>query len=210
LNFGVAGYSPLHMLYQLQKKALAFEPDMTIFLGHVSDRDRTSRQFTRMIQRGVVPAGSYLTELERRSGIGPDTRPTEARRRIRPYEAELLEWVYRQFVTASKARGAMPVFVYMETVTEPTESWRAPDREQVLELAHRSGFLVLDLTGAYRPHKPAELWIAENDGHPNALGSRLLAGRLYELMRQREQELRLSSAPTEHERHEPSQVGATE
>ena len=35
LNFGVAGYSPLHMLYQLERKVFAFEPNMALFLGHV-------------------------------------------------------------------------------------------------------------------------------------------------------------------------------
>ena len=43
LNFGVAGYSPLHVLYQLERKVFGFEPNMAIFVGHASDRDATSR-----------------------------------------------------------------------------------------------------------------------------------------------------------------------
>ena len=44
---------------------------------------------------------------------------------------------------------------------------------------------MLDLTGAYGDHLPAELWIEEDDVHPNALGHRLLADRLESLLRQR-------------------------
>ena len=54
LNFGVAGYSPLHMLFQLRKKVLAFKPHMAMFLGHVSDQESTSRYWAKMLQRGTT------------------------------------------------------------------------------------------------------------------------------------------------------------
>jgi hypothetical protein len=63
-----------------------------------------------------------------------------------------------------------------------TEPWRAADRTQALALAREAGFQVVDLTGAYGGYTAPQLWIAENDGHPNALGNRLLADRLFETL----------------------------
>jgi hypothetical protein len=85
-------------------------------------------------------------------------------------------------VAECHARGVVPLFVFMETVTEPQQPWRAEQRLEVLDLANRAGFRVLDLTGAYGTHKPEELWIRENDGHANALGNRLIGARLHELL----------------------------
>ena len=195
LNFGVAGYSPFHMLYQLQRKVLAFEPDAIFYLGHASDLDRASRRWATMIQRGNAPATPYLADLQRQTGLRADTQPTEARRRMKPYTDELLGWVYREIVEDCRQRQVLPVYVYLETVTEPVETWRAADRAQVLSLAQHAGFVVLDLTGAYEGRPPSTLWIAENDGHANALGNRLIAERLYQLMLARRATLALPSGP---------------
>jgi alginate O-acetyltransferase complex protein AlgI len=191
LNFGVAGYSPIHMLYQLKRKVLAFEPDAVFYLGHASDLERASRQWAVMIQRGNAPSDAYLSEMQRRSGLRADTQPNEARRRMKPYVNELLGWVYRRFVDDCLERQILPVFVYLETVTEPLESWRAAERAEVLTLARNAGFVILDLTGAYEGRPPSDLWIAENDGHANVLGNQLIAERLYRLILARRDELRL-------------------
>lgn len=179
LNFGVAGYSPMHMLFQLQKKVAPFTPQMAIFLGHNNDLERTSRYFTRMVQKGTMPPDPYLVGLKDRVGMHPQTGANEARRRIRPHQDDLLRWVYNSFVQECQRRHMTPVFVYMPTVTESLEPWHAPERERLLSRARDAGFFVIDLTGAYNGHLAQQLWIAENDGHPNALGNQLLADRLY-------------------------------
>jgi D-alanyl-lipoteichoic acid acyltransferase DltB (MBOAT superfamily) len=183
LNFGIAAYSPLHVLYQLQRKAFSFEPNAILYLGHASDIDRTATQLTRMIRRRIVPSDPYLEELMRRTGIRANTGTTEARRRMKPYASELQEWVYRTIVTQSRQRNVEPIFVYLETVTEPSEPWRSEQREEVLQLAHNAGFTVIDLTGVYAPYQPSDLWVMKNDGHANVLGNRLIGNRLHELLR---------------------------
>ena len=140
LNFGVAGYSPLHMLYQLEHKVFAFQPNMALFLGHVSDLEGTSRRWSRMVRSGMLPPDPFHDDLLRRSGLTPQAGPNEARRRVKPFERELLGWVYRRFVTDCRERGITPVFVYMQKVTEPGESWSATERGQILALAKEAGF----------------------------------------------------------------------
>ena len=191
LNFGVAGYSPLHMLYQLERKVFAFEPHMAMFVGHVSDLEGTSRRWARMVRGGSLPPDPFHDDLLRRSGLTPQAGPNEARRRLKPFERELLGWVYRRFVTECRERGITPVFVYMQKVTEPGETWSAQERGQILALAAEAGFPVLNLSGVFHNRGRENLWIAENDAHPNALGSRLVADKLYELLRARGAELEL-------------------
>jgi D-alanyl-lipoteichoic acid acyltransferase DltB (MBOAT superfamily) len=191
LNFGVAGYSPFHVMYQLERKVLAFEPDAVFYLGHSSDLERASRRWAVMIQRGNAPSDAYLSELQRQTGLRRSTQANEARRRMKPYMDELLGWVYRRIVQDCMDRRVLPVFVYLETVTEPLEAWRAADRTAVLALARSAGFVVLDLTGVYEGHPPSDLWIAENDGHANVLGNQLIAKRLYRLILAQRDELRL-------------------
>ncbi len=189
LNFGVAGYTPFHVLYQLERKVFAFEPDMAIFVGHASDRDSIAGQFVRMVRRGVLPADPFLEDLVRRTGLTPDEGLNEGRRRVKPYEAELLRWVYGRFVTLCRARGITPVFLYMQQVTEPAEAWREADRAQVLATAREAGLSVLDLSGVFEGRDPTSLWIAVGDGHANALGNKLIADKLYGLLQQRRAEL---------------------
>jgi D-alanyl-lipoteichoic acid acyltransferase DltB (MBOAT superfamily) len=191
LNFGVAGYSPLHVLYQFERKVRAFEPDMTMFVGHASDIAETSRWWARMVKNGVLPRTPFNADLLRRSGLTPDAGPNEARRRMKPFEEELLRRVYGQLVAESRQRGSTPVFVYMERVTDPADVEAALQRDRMLGLASAAGFAVLDLSGVFH-HRGAEpLWIAEHDIHPNALGNRLLADTLYTLLMERRTELGL-------------------
>lgn len=185
LNFGVAGYAPLHVLFQLERKVFQFRPGAVLYLGHASDIDRTSSQFARLIRKGFVLSDPFLKDLAQRTGIHATTGPTEARRRLKPYTAELQEWVYRTMVVRCRERGIRPVFVYLETVTEPTEPWRPEQRASVIGMATAAGFEIVDLTGVYSPYQPSDLWILKNDGHANVLGNRLIGNRLHDLLRER-------------------------
>jgi hypothetical protein len=192
LNFGIAGYTPLNIRYQLQKKVFSFEPNAVLYVGHAGDMTSAKAQFITLVTKQTLPADPFLQDLVRRTGIRPTTGSNEANRRMKPYTAELLDWVYRSIVADCHQRHVQPVFAYLELITESAEPWRAKDRAQVLDLAARAGFLVLDLRGVYGDRPPSSLWIAENDGHPNALASRLIADRLYALIRSKRAELGLN------------------
>jgi D-alanyl-lipoteichoic acid acyltransferase DltB (MBOAT superfamily) len=186
LNFGVAGYSPFHVYFQLERKVFAFQPQVALFIGHSSDTQRNARHFIKMAQRGMLPADPYLTGLARRVGLRQGTGQNEARRRMIGQEDELLRWVYTRSVELCRQRGITPVFVYMQVITDLDEPWRAADREAVLAHARAAGFVVLDLTGTFDGLQASRLWIAENDTHPNAFASKLIADRLQTLLLEEE------------------------
>jgi D-alanyl-lipoteichoic acid acyltransferase DltB (MBOAT superfamily) len=182
LNFGVAGYAPLQVLHQLPKKVFGFDPHAILYIGHAIDLDRTASRFVTLIRRRVVPADPFLQDLAARAELAGGMGPTEARRRLSPYSRELLHWVYSRIVAESRERGVQPIFAYLETVTEPMEPWRAAQRTEVLALARKAGFHMIDLTGVYEPYEPDDLWILKNDAHPNVLGNRLIGTRLHEAL----------------------------
>jgi D-alanyl-lipoteichoic acid acyltransferase DltB (MBOAT superfamily) len=184
LNFGVAGYSPLHALYQLERKVFAFAPDMAMFVGHDSDVSETSRWWGRMVRNGVLPKTPFNDDLLQRSGLKPDAGPNETRRRLRPFEDELLEWTYRRFVEECRQRGITPVFAYLQKVTDPADPEGARARARVLGHAAAAGFTILDASTVFHHRGGEQLWIGEHDVHPNAIGNRMLADRLYDLLKQ--------------------------
>jgi D-alanyl-lipoteichoic acid acyltransferase DltB (MBOAT superfamily) len=183
LNFGVAGYSPLHVMYQLSRKVFAFDPKALLYLGHSNDTDRTVTQLARMVRKGITPPEPFLQQIIQETGLRPQTGQTEARRRLQPRVKDLQQWVYSNIVAQCRERSIRPVYVYLEGVTEPLEPWRAELRTEQIELARQAGFDVIDLTGVYEPYRPEDLWILKNDGHANALGNRLIGNRLYDRLR---------------------------
>ena len=72
--------------------------------------------------------------------------------------------------------------VYVHLPLTP-ESRNETDETPYIELAQRAGFATLDLTGVYDGHPAANVWLAEWDAHPNELGHRLVADRLFDLVR---------------------------
>ncbi|MGE3841301.1 MAG: GDSL-type esterase/lipase family protein [Vicinamibacterales bacterium] len=191
LNFGVAGYQPLQILHQLQHKVLAFKPNAVLYVGHASDLDGNATHWAAKVRSGTPMPDRTLSELAERTGIGRHTGHTEARRRIKPHRSELLGLVYRQIVKEARNHQVQPVFVYLQTVLELSQTWQDEDHRAVVEEARQAGFLVMDLTGAYGTQPQSRLWIATGDGHPNALGNRLIADRLRMLLAERVREFAL-------------------
>jgi hypothetical protein len=81
--------------------------------------------------------------------------------------------------------------VYIQT----SETWSATELEQILSLAAEAGFPILNLSGVFQNRGKENLWIAENDAHPDAFGSRQVAGKLSQLLRARGADLGLDQPP---------------
>jgi hypothetical protein len=77
--------------------------------------------------------------------------------------------------------GARPALVLLEV---PNDSPTRPEVfDRLVALGKSAGLPVLDLQGLYADIADrSTLWIAPWDGHTNAKGHRLLAGRLYPLL----------------------------
>jgi hypothetical protein len=188
LNFAVAGYNPLTQVWVLQEKALAFEPDALFYVAHAGDQKRTVYNLSARVHQGVKLEDPFLIELCRRAGVNTDTAQSLIQRRLTPLGEELYAWTLRKLADTCRAKRIRPVFVMLPILGSPD----SPEND--LRLANEAGFHVVDLTGAFGEYYwKKTLWITEWDGHPNPTGHRMIADRLYELLR-RDQVIPLPAA----------------
>lgn len=177
LNFAVGGYSALQNLMVLENKALAFEPDAVFYMGHIGESDRALRYLAERIRAGVDIPYSYLEEIAQKADINQDTPATIAERQLRPFEAEMLSWTYRQIVETAQKRNIPAIWIYLPNINAN----EAEDNSELVGMAEEAGFTVMDLSGVFQNEDSSTLSIAEWDlHHPNARGHQLIADRLYE------------------------------
>jgi hypothetical protein len=94
-----------------------------------------------------------------------------------PQQERFLGAIYARFVRLAREHGVPAYWIYMPRVSQEQSA------ELQLRLAREAGFIILDLTGAYDGHHPKSLEVAPWDQHPNALAHRLIAKKLYEVLK---------------------------
>lgn len=178
LNFAVAGYNPLSQIWVLKEKVLDFEPDAVFYVGHANDQKRAAYNLMARVHGGIDLPDPYLRELCRRADIDRDTAEEVMQRRLTPFGEELYAWTLHKMADICKDKGISPVFILMPVLG----SLDTPESD--LRLAGDAGFTVVDLSGAFgKDYWNKKLWITEWDGHPNPTGHRMIANRLYDLLR---------------------------
>jgi hypothetical protein len=180
LNFAVYGYSPVEQFQVLKSKALRFDPDAVLYVGHPGDARRVVQFLARAVQTGNDLPAPFLSNVVRRAGVDAGTPPRLAQRRLRPFGEEILSWVYQRITTTCSEEHIRPIFARLPMVPD---SAATDNDSRELELAAAAGFIVVDLDNVYEGHNRSALWIAEWDAHPNSLGHQLIANRLFELIR---------------------------
>jgi hypothetical protein len=133
-----------------------------------------------VLHNGIEIPYAPLRDFVRRAGVSASTESTAAERQLAPLRGEILGWIYRQIVTESRAHGVLPIFVLLPQVY--TGNWQS-ETPETLRLATEAGFVVFDLSDVYAGHDISSVRLAEWDNHPNALGHRLAADRLYQELR---------------------------
>jgi lysophospholipase L1-like esterase len=179
LNLAVPGYEPPQLLATLPK-ALAFQPNAVLYVAPGGELSAGARYLITAVHKGIEIPYAPLREIVQRVGISASTENTTAERQLAPFRVEILRGIYRQIVEESRANGAVPVFLFLPQVY--TGQWQG-ETPETLRLAAEAGFVVLDLSDVYAKHDISSVRLAEWDNHPNALGHRLAADRLYQELR---------------------------
>jgi hypothetical protein len=180
LNFGVGQYSPIHRLMSLESEALPFAPDGVLYVAHPEDfaveKDALARAFGEGKPR---PTDPDLVALLERAGLRAGMGPAEVERRLAPRARELDELVLRKIAEICAARRIRAMWALL-----PTLGGIIAVKDSLVPRPP-SGYAILDLSWVYGGHTTAELMNHPRDFHPNALGHRLIALRLYaELVRE--------------------------
>jgi hypothetical protein len=124
---------------------------------------------------GIKFGDPYLEDLMKRLGIDEKTAEPIVRKRLSPHAEELLNWSYRRIVEICKQNG-IPCYFMMLPMLDVNED------DVNMRLAKEAGFVVLDALDTYKGHAPNPLRVVEWDGHPNAVGHRLLAKKVFEII----------------------------
>jgi hypothetical protein len=101
-------------------------------------------------------------------------------RRLKPHQQKLLELTYRRIVGVCRDRGITPIHLLVpDPRARSTASEESGRVDRLTLLAEEVGFLTLNLKGVFEKRSSPELWVSRSNRHPNDLGHRLIADRLY-------------------------------
>jgi len=177
LNFAVGGYTLVDQVALVRDVVFDFEPSMVMLVSHTGMKDRELDRLAEYITDGAHERSPVLAELLPELAVDPTLPAEQLRRQLRGGWDRLVTWADRAIVDAARAHGAAPVFVLLPKIRQ-TELTRADLR--IVKTAEEAGFATIVLDSVYGEWDPAAIRLAPWDFHPNELGHRLIASRLYD------------------------------
>jgi hypothetical protein len=176
LNFGVPGYNPPQQLVALER-ALVFQPNVVLYVATGREPSRAAHYLAEVVGKNIDIPYPALREIAAKAALAPGMDETTARRRIAPFQSEVLAAVYGGIVERCRISGCFPILVYLPQVTDGPWQEETPE---MLRIAEAAGFRIVNLAQIYKNTDRASLRLAEWDEHPNARAHELIAQRLYE------------------------------
>ncbi|MEZ5302790.1 MAG: hypothetical protein R3F11_19460 [Verrucomicrobiales bacterium] len=176
LNFALSSYSALEAASLCEVKVPRFGCDAVFLISHGGIEPRVRRNFAERLAEGVDLQFDGLRQLAGECGIEPGMAESEIRSRLAPRGMDLVRWVYGQIAKSCRARGSVPVWVF---VPRTDESFDAADIEEFRALAAAAGLETLVLPDPYAGRPLAEIIVHPTDEHPNELGHQLIAEALF-------------------------------
>ncbi len=179
LNFGVASYTPIQLVGSVESKVLGFSPDMLLYFEHGDPLVHTMNGVVNVFHSGGHERYPFLRQIAEKAGVSRGMDVVAIRRKLQPFEADVLSGIYRYIVELCSRQQVSPVWVYLP---RPEAFDRGP-ADFELRLAREAGFHVLVLKDVYPADQLSSLWLARWDHHPNGAGHRMIADRLYQELR---------------------------
>jgi hypothetical protein len=181
LNFAVPAYGPIEKLMLFEDKSLKYTPDLLLFGGELTDGKRATDKIVSAVREGKPLPYEYLTGLAKQAGVTRTTFEDMAKVRMEAHSQEILSWVYGRLVATCREKGIEPVWVYVsipeDEVLDPQEIEARAD--ELVRLARGAGMTTIDMRRLFRDTPMERVRVREDDHHPNALGHRMIADRLY-------------------------------
>ncbi|MBM4262664.1 MAG: hypothetical protein FJ145_14690 [Deltaproteobacteria bacterium] len=180
LNMAVPGYQPVQQLLVVEK-AYSFAPNAVLYVATGREASRSASYLAEVTAKNIAVPFAPLREIIAKAAVPPKTAEAIGTRRLMPFRHEILTWTYRYIVDECRERGIVPLFLFLPQVEQG--DW-VEETPEILRIARAAGFVVADLSDVYQGHEINTLRIADWDNHPNANGHRLVAERLYTILKE--------------------------
>lgn len=180
LNFGVPGYQPPQQLVNFER-ALALQPNAIMYIATGRELNRSAQYLAEVVRKRIAIPYPELRAIVEESGARPEMDETAILKRLEPHKGRILKAVYGGLGAQCRERNIAALWVFLPQVQDGP--WRE-ETPEALRLAQEAGFQVLNLEDVFRGRPVETIRLAEWDEHPNQMGHRLIADRLYaELVR---------------------------
>jgi hypothetical protein len=187
LNFAVGGYSLPQNVIVVEKKAFRFAPDALVVGLKILDFTRGIDVLAATSRQGGTIPYPEVREMLRRAGVKSGMSELDLRRRLRPIMPEILRWSLDRIATLARSHGIPAVALVMPR--PDAQPGDAEAQDALAAWASEAGFSVIRLEGVFVGHPLDSIRIRPPDGHPTALGHRLIADRLFDVLRQNDKSL---------------------
>ena len=189
LNFAISASSSLQRMAEFDLRLTegedpaeqpGFDGDYLFVFSHPDEAGRNLRRLATMIIRGHDMTYPFIEEIITAEGITKEMEELEIRRRLVPYQDRIMKFIYERVADLAREHDITPVWVYLPLINDrhlsPADEGRAA--------AEAAGIKTVELHGVYGDYSIEELWVERADFHPNALGHRMIAARMVEVLRE--------------------------
>ena len=126
LNFGVPGYRPPQQLVALEK-ALEFAPQAVFYVAVGRESSQSALHLASVVRDRVEIPYPELRTIVAEAGLEPEMDETTARKRLQPFNDEILLAVYRRIVAECRRRAIVPVWIFLPQVREGAWQEETPE-----------------------------------------------------------------------------------
>lgn len=204
VNFAVESYNAIEQVSVVDKLVGKFQPHGLIYIAHETEYEKTMGILSNLVEARTDLEYDELRNIVQASGLQAGMPRTMALRKLGPHRDEVIAWAYRRIAEQSRARGIQPIWAFVPMPvpgTGPCPPGSAqlfcfgnlaragaaadasdPRVARLFEIAREAGFVIVDLSNVYGDADLMSLWIAPNDGHPNAAGHKIIADGLYKAL----------------------------